>query len=157
MGDGLNIVFSHDVTLSGWLGSKYQLTNVTKTNSCAHFNVTGKETSLYPCRGLCAELHVLTSTVIVPQAFGLTTMLYYAGSPQWGAVDAEVKVPSGENTELNNFPFKAWSRSLYSHTCYAYCQGFLPYFYPSGPFTCIFQKPFPFFFLCWLWLTPVPV
>ena len=46
--------------------------------------------------------------------------------PQWGAADAEIKVPSGENTELKRSPFKAWSRSVYSHTCYAYCQGFLP-------------------------------
>ena len=42
---------------------------------------------------------------------------------QWGAADAEIKVPSGENTLL---PFKVWSRSVYSHTCYAYCQEFLP-------------------------------
>ena len=36
---------------------------------------------------------------------------------------------------------------------------FHAYFYPSGPFTCIFSKTSPprFFFLCWLWLTPVPV
>ena len=27
---------------------------------------------------------------------------------------------------LKGSPFKAWSRSVYSHTCYAYCQGFLP-------------------------------
>ena len=47
-------------------------------------------------------------------------------TPQWGAVDAEIKVPSGENTELKRSPFQAWSRSVYSHTCYAYCQGFLP-------------------------------
>ena len=47
--------------------------------------------------------------------------------PQWGAADAEIKVPSVENTELKGSPFKAWSRSVYSHTCYAYCQGFLPY------------------------------
>ena len=46
-------------------------------------------------------------------------------SPQWGAVDTEIKVPSGENTELKGFPFKAWSRSVYRYTCYAYCQGFL--------------------------------
>ena len=46
--------------------------------------------------------------------------------PQWGAADAEIKVPSGENTELKRSPFKAWSRSVYSHTCYAYCQGFFP-------------------------------
>ena len=47
-------------------------------------------------------------------------------SPQWGAADAEIKVPSGENTELKRSPFKVWSRSVYSHTCYAYCQEFLP-------------------------------
>ena len=34
---------------------------------------------------------------------------------------------------------------------------FLTYSYPSGPFACIFSKPLPIFFLCWLWLTPVPV
>ena len=32
-------------------------------------------------------------------------------SPQWGAADADIKVPSGENTELKHSPFKAWSRS----------------------------------------------
>ena len=47
-------------------------------------------------------------------------------TPWWGAVDAEIKVPSDENTELKCSPFKAWSRSVYSHTCYAYCQGLLP-------------------------------
>ena len=66
-------------------------------------------------------------------------------APQWGAVDAEMKLPSGENTELKCSPFKAWSRSVYSQTCYAYCQGFLSYFYPPGPFTCIFSKPLPIF------------
>ena len=34
---------------------------------------------------------------------------------------------------------------------------FLAYFYPSGPFTCIFSKTSSNFILCWLWLTPVPV
>ena len=33
-------------------------------------------------------------------------------APQWGAVDAEIKVPSGENTELKRSPFKARSRSV---------------------------------------------
>ena len=47
-------------------------------------------------------------------------------TPQWGAADAEIKVPSGNNTELKRSPFKAWSRSVYSHIYYAYCQGFLP-------------------------------
>ena len=47
-------------------------------------------------------------------------------TPQWGAADAEIKVPSGENTELKRSPFIVWSRSVYSHTCYTYCQGVLP-------------------------------
>ena len=66
-------------------------------------------------------------------------------SPQWGAADTEIKDPFGENAELKRSPFKAWSRSVYSHTCYTYCQGFLPcLFLPSGPFTCIFfPKPLP--------------
>ena len=29
-------------------------------------------------------------------------------------------------TQLKRSPFKAQSSSVYSHTCYAYCQGFLP-------------------------------
>ena len=29
---------------------------------------------------------------------------------QWGAADAEIKVPSGEKTELKRSPFKTWSR-----------------------------------------------
>ena len=45
---------------------------------------------------------------------------------QWGAADTEIKVPFGENTELKCSSFKAWSRSVYSHTCNAYCQEFLP-------------------------------
>ena len=47
-------------------------------------------------------------------------------APQWGAADAEIKVPSGENTEFKRSPFQAWSRSVYSHTCYTYCRGVLP-------------------------------
>ena len=50
-------------------------------------------------------------------------------TPQWGAADAEIKVPPGENTELKRSPFQAWSRSVYSHTCDAYCRGFLPWLF----------------------------
>ena len=45
---------------------------------------------------------------------------------QWGAADAEIKVPSDENTEFKGSAFKAWSRSVYCNACYAYCQEFLP-------------------------------
>ena len=72
-------------------------------------------------------------------------------APQWGAADAEIKVPSGENTELKHSPFQAWSRSVYSHTCYAYCRGVLPCLFL--PFQSIhlhfFQNLSQFFFLCW--------
>ena len=75
--------------------------------------------------------------------------------PQWGAAAAEIKVPSGENTELKRSPFKAWSRSVYNHTSQAYCQGFLPCLFL--PFRSIHSPAFfpnlSQVFLCWLWLT----
>ena len=52
----------------------------------------------------------------------------YAGvSPQFGVADVEIKVPTVEkNTKLKGSPFKGWSRLVYSHTYYAYCQEFPP-------------------------------
>ena len=55
-----------------------------------------------------------------------TWMISLVRTPQLGAADAEIKVVSGENTELKGSLFKAWSRSVRSHTCYTYCQGVLP-------------------------------
>ena len=79
-------------------------------------------------------------------------------TPQWGAADAEIEVPSGENTELKRSTFKALSRSAYSHTCYAYCEGFLPrLFLPLRSIHQHFFQNLSRFFLCWLWLTSVPV
>ena len=37
--------------------------------------------------------------------------------PQWGAADAEIKVPSVENTVLKGSSFNALSRSVYCHAC----------------------------------------
>ena len=66
--------------------------------------------------------------------------------PQWGAADSEMKVSSGENTELKRSPFKAWSMSVYSHTCYAYCQGFLPDLFLSVRSIHLhFSEPLPIF------------
>ena len=77
----------------------------------------------------------------------LTRYTYLRASPQEGAADTEIKVPSVENTELEGSPFKAWSRSVHGHTCHAYSRGFLPcWIHPSGPFTCIFSKTSPKFF-----------
>ena len=57
-------------------------------------------------------------------------------------------------TQLKRSPFKAWSKSVYSLTCYAYCKRFLPCLFL--PFRSIhlhfFKKPSRFF-LCWLRLT----
>ena len=62
--------------------------------------------------------------------------------------NAEINVLCGENTELKRSPFEGWSRSAYSHTCYAYCQEFLPCLFL--PFQSIhlhfFPKPLPIFF-----------
>ena len=69
------------------------------------------------------------------------TFLVIVVLPQWGAADAEIKVPSGENTELRCSPFKALGRSVYSHTCYVYCQGFLPCLFL--PFRSIYLNFFP--------------
>ena len=65
---------------------------------------------------------------------------------QWEAADAEIKVSSGENTELKRSPFKTWSRSVYGHNATLTAKDFfLGYFYPSGPFTCIFSETSPDF------------
>ena len=68
--------------------------------------------------------HVAVVLPRMPLAFFVFVFLVLI--PQWGAADAEIKVPVVENTELKRSPFRAWSRSAYSHTNNAYCQGFLP-------------------------------
>ena len=84
----------------------------------------------------------------------LSRRFLYTETPQWGAADAEIKVPPGENTELKRSPFQAWSRSVYSHTCYAYCQGYCPrLFLPYRSIHLHFFQNLSRFLLCWLWLT----
>ena len=70
----------------------------------------------------------------------------------WGAADAEIKVPSVEDTELKCSPFKAWSRAV---RLLPGISSLLIYTLPVHS-SAFFQKNFPNFFLCWLWLTPVP-
>ena len=80
-------------------------------------------------------------------------LTFDSGAPQSGAAGAEIKVPSVENTELKGSPFKAWSRSVYSHTCYAYCQGFLACLilsFRSIHLLFFFLQKLSQFFLCWL-------
>ena len=62
-------------------------------------------------------------------------------TPQWGAADAEIEVPSGENTDLKRSPFEAWSRSVYSHAgVSSLLISVLPVHYPV-----FFPKPLPIF------------
>ena len=60
-----------------------------------------------------------------------------------GAADAEIKVPSGENTDLKRLPFVEPGIGQYIaiHATLTARDFFLAYFYPSSPFTCIFSKP----------------
>ena len=55
--------------------------------------------------------------------------------------------------------FNSLSRSVYSHTCYAYFQGFLLcLFIPFRSIHLHFPKSSPdFFLLCWLLLSPIPM
>ena len=52
-------------------------------------------------------------------------LLFTRTRPSLQHLAAEIKVPSVENSELKSSPFKAWSKSVYSHKCYDYYQGFL--------------------------------
>ena len=49
--------------------------------------------------------------------------------------------------ELKRSPFKAWSRSVYCHTRYTYCQGFIPCLFLPFWFIHLhfFPKPLPIF------------
>ena len=69
-----------------------------------------------------------------------------ADTPHWGAADAEIKVPSGENTELKRSPLKPGvSQYIVIHATLTARDFFVAYFYPSGPFTCILPKPLQIF------------
>ena len=56
-------------------------------------------------------------------------------------MDAEIEVPSGENKELKRSPSKPGvGQYIAIHATLTARDFFLAYFYPSGPFTCIFSK-----------------
>ena len=71
----------------------------------------------------------------------------------------EIKDPSVKNPELKGFVFGAIAGPrIATHITPTARDFFLAYFYPPYPFTCIFfSKTTPEFFLCLLWLTPIPV
>ena len=81
------------------------------------------------CLSVRVFLHVCVCVCVRAQAClcgYVCVCLCMSVSPQWGAADAEIKVPSVENTVLEGSPFKAWGESVYSHRSYAKSRGFLP-------------------------------
>ena len=100
-------------------------------------SVSNNHRNMVVCVCVCVCVFVYVCVFVCVCAFGVH-------SPAMGAADAESKVPSGENTELKRFPFKAWSRSVYSQTCYAYRQEFLISTLPVHP-PAFFPKPLPIF------------
>ena len=144
---------SPDIIPSGWLGSKHQLTNYQGWKRTAVHLLVTLRTSHSSLTTNCLQQHSSK------KYSHKKSQLLSVKIPQWGAADAEIKVLSGENTELKRYPCKAWSRSVYSHTCYAYCQGLLPcLFLPFQSIHLHFFQNLSQVFLCWLlWLTPVPV
>ena len=80
---------------------------------------------------------------------------HFSRSPTlWWPASMPSPVKTKRHTELKCSPFKAWSRSVYSHTCYAYCPRFLPCsFLPFWSIHLHFVQNLSRFFLCWLWLT----
>ena len=61
-------------------------------------------------------------------------------TPQWGAADAEIKVPSDlvRTQSLNVLPFKPGvGQYIAIHATLTARDFFVANFYPSGPFSCI--------------------
>ena len=78
-------------------------------------------------------------------------------TPQWGTADAE-KTHLLRTQSSKVLPFKPEAGPYTAMHATPTGRDFLfANFYPSGAFTCIFSKSSSDFFLCWLWLTPVPV
>ena len=65
-------------------------------------------------------------------------------SPQWGAADAEIKVPSDENTELKCSPLKPGVGQYIAIRATLTAREFLlAYFYPSVNSPAFFSKTSP--------------
>ena len=81
------------------------------TQHCTILHCTLYGTELYCTTLLCTRLlhytalyYTIHYTLLNYSVQGF--IVHY--TPQWGAADAEIKVPSGENIELKRSPFIAW-------------------------------------------------
>ena len=83
---------------------------------------------------------------------------YSSSPPGVGSCGRNLKSHLVRTLSLNVLPLKSGvGQYIAIHATLTARNFFRAYFYPSGPFTCIFSKTSPIFFLCWLWLTPDPV
>ena len=86
--------------------------------TCHHYQSLNRSCRQGEIGDEAAEKALLLLCWAVTEWTGLSArlMFIYNGNsvlpPQWGAADAEIKVPSSENTELKRSPFKALSRSV---------------------------------------------
>ena len=77
---------------------------------------------------------------------------------QRATANAEIKTRLLTTQSSKALPFKhGVGPYIAMHAKHTARDFFLTIFSPSDPFTSIFSKTSPEFFLSWLWLTPVPV
>ena len=78
--------------------------------------------------------------------------------PQWELRTQKLKSHLVRTQNINVLPLKPGvGQYIAMHAMLTAGDFFLSYLCASGPFTCIYSKTSPDFFLCWLWLTPIPV
>ena len=90
---------------------------------------------------------------------GVTEFLNFFVWPHSGELQTQkLKSHLVRTQSLNILPLKPGvGQYIAIHATLTARDFFLAYFYTSGSFTCIFSKTSPDFFLCWLWITLVPV
>ena len=108
---------------------------------------------------VCRRFHVIFYQFILDSHYFLPVYCwcyiisdqFTAGSPRSGKLRTQKwKSHLVRTQRLNVLPLK----SVYSHTCYAYCQGFLScLFLPLRSIHLHFFQNLSWFLLCWLWPT----
>ena len=100
--------------LNPWTERRFLLLTVVGLEECSGLTPEGRPgmSDVSPLSGISGLS--FDSTLLSPLLFFCLDLLPFLSSfflpPHWGAADAEIKVPSGENTELKRSPFQAWSR-----------------------------------------------
>ena len=108
----------------------------------------------------CLDLFDFSLLISIIYLHSLHTVpVVYSSSPRSGELRMQkLKSHLVRTQSLNVLPLKPGVGQYIAIRATLTATDFvLAYFYPSSPFICIFSKTSPDFFLCWLWLTLVPV